>query len=114
MIAGVQPCDGDAGAREAGETADRVEIPVPVRHQATGASAGANVHIREADRRAGECYTAKHDRQEARKMLWSHAPSILGQHHPLASDTAEGSDLPESTAGSIQLCQAMPEWQRIE
>ena len=62
MIAGVQPRDGNAGAREAGEAADPVEIPVPVRHQATGASAGANAHIRAADRRAGERHTAKHDR----------------------------------------------------
>jgi hypothetical protein len=80
-----------------GEAADRVDIPVPVRHQATGASAGANVHIREVDCRS-ERYTAKHDRQQARKMLWSHTPSTLGQSHPLASDAAEGSDLPESTA----------------
>jgi hypothetical protein len=39
-------------------------------------------------------------------MLWPHTPSILGQKRPLASDVAKGSDLPESTAGSIQLCQA--------
>jgi len=39
-------------------------------------------------------------------MSWPHTSSTLGQSHPLASDAAEEPDLPESAAGSLQLCQA--------